>query len=469
MGVIARNVPSPCPDEPHEECGIVAIYSKKGKDVAPYIYRALMALQHRGQDAAGLAVYDGKGIEARRGIGLVADVFQGNDLRVRGRIGIGHTRYPTYGECRLCDVQPMVFRGCAAAHNGHLANYPELRSDLEKEGFEFMSSVDSEVMAFMLDKAPSIEDAVGGMMKKLEGAYSVASIVNGKLAVFRDPLALRPLVYGENEEFICFASESVALDINGIPYKGDLRGGELAIIENGRVRRTQIAPEDARHCMFEFVYFSRPDSYIDGDSVYAVRTRLGRTLAREAPAKADLVVPVPDTSRTAAASYAAALGIPCEEGLIKNRYIGRTFIMPSQEKRTDAVTLKLNPVRELVSGKSVVLIDDSIVRGTTLKEIVALTRHAGAKEVHLRITCPPLKAPCFYGVDMSSYGELIANKKTTGEIRQYLGADSLAYISLEGLRESIGLPTCSSCLTGKYNSDYVGMLAERVRRSESKK
>ncbi|MFH0885222.1 MAG: phosphoribosyltransferase family protein, partial [Candidatus Micrarchaeota archaeon] len=221
--------------------------------------------------------------------------------------------------------------------------------------------------------------------------------------------------------------------------------------------------------MFEYVYFSRPDSCLDGKSVYAVRRRLGQLLAREAPARADLVVPVPDTSRTAAASYAAALDIPCEEGLIKNRYIGRTFIMPSQEKRADAVNLKLNPVRELVSGKSVVLIDDSIVRGTTLKEIVMLTRQAGAREVHLRITCPPLKAPCFYGVDMSSYSELIANKKSIDKIRIYLGADSLAYISLAGLRESVGLPICASCLTGDYNTSYVGKIAQRVKRSESKK
>ncbi|MFH0884655.1 MAG: amidophosphoribosyltransferase, partial [Candidatus Micrarchaeota archaeon] len=257
MGV---KVLSPYSDVPHEECGIVAIFSKKGKDVAPFIYRALVALQHRGQDAAGLAVFDGHGIEARRGIGLVAEVFEGNDLHVRGQMGIGHTRYPTFGECKLCDVQPIVFQDIAVAHNGHLANYPDLRLALERDGFGFMSSVDSETMTFMLSKARSMEEAVGGMMKRLEGAYSVASIVRGKLAVFRDPFALRPLVYGENDEFICFASESVALDINGIPCKGDLRGGELAIIEGGRIRRAQIMPENARHCMFEYVYFSRPDS-----------------------------------------------------------------------------------------------------------------------------------------------------------------------------------------------------------------
>lgn len=466
MGVKAL---SPCPDEPREECGIVALFSKKGKDVAPYIYRALISLQHRGQDAAGLAVFDGKSIEARRGVGLAADVFQGNDLSVRGHMGIGHTRYPTCGECRLCDVQPMVYRDCAVAHNGHLANYKELRAGLEVKGLEFMSSVDSEVMAFMLDGGPSLESSVRKMMGRLEGSYSVAAIMDGKLAVFRDPLALRPLVYGENEDFICFASESVALDINGIPYNGDVKGGEIAIIEGGKVRRARLVPEKARHCMFEYVYFARPDSYLDGKSVHGVRKRLGEELAKEHPVKADLVVPVPDTSRTAAASFAAALGIPCEEGLIKNRYIGRTFIMPDQQKRRDAVNLKLNPVRELIGGKSVVLIDDSIVRGTTLKEIVALVKAAGAKEVHLRITCPPLRAPCFYGVDMSSYGELIANKKTIDKIRTYLGADSLGYISLEGLRSSIGLGICSSCLTGEYNSEYVEKAAGAVRASESKK
>ncbi|MEW6035805.1 MAG: amidophosphoribosyltransferase [Candidatus Micrarchaeota archaeon] len=454
--------------EKREECGIVGIFSKTGEDVAPYLYRALVALQHRGQDAAGLAVHDGGGIEARRGIGLVDGVFRPEDLGAKGRLGIGHTRYPTYGECRMCDVQPMVFGEHAAAHNGHLANYEALRKELEKDGYEFTSSVDSEVMVYLMHREKDAEKAVGSMMGKVEGAFSVAAISRGKLIVFRDPFALRPLVWGENDDFICFASETVALDINGIPYRGDIRGGEIAVVDGGKIHRKQLAPEKARHCMFEYVYFSRPDSLINGKSVYEVRKRLGEILASEAPADADVVVPVPDTSRTAAASYGKALGLPVEEGLIKNRYIGRTFIMPSQEKRSDAVRLKLNPIGNIVAGKRVVLVDDSIVRGTTLKEIVALVRKAGAREIHLRITCPPVRAPCFYGVDMSSYSELIANKKSVAEIKDYLGAESLSYISLEGLKKAVGLQLCTACLSEEYHTDFVRNMAMLIKRSELK-
>jgi amidophosphoribosyltransferase len=454
-------------DEKREECGIVALYSKKGLDVAPCLYRALVALQHRGQDAAGIAVHDGKKLEARRGIGLVDGIFQGDDLRVRGSMGIGHTRYPTYGECRMCDVQPMVFGEFAAAHNGHLANYSVMKEELEASGYSFTSTVDSEAMVFMFHKEGDVKKAVGKMMEKLEGAFSVAAIAGGKLVVFRDPFAIRPLVWGENDDFICFASETVALDINGIPYKGDVRGGELVVVgADGKAVKERLAPERPKHCMFEYVYFSRPDSAMNGLGVYEARGKLGRMLAREAPAKADVVVPVPDTSRTAASSYGMALGIPVEEGLIKNRYIGRTFIMPDQGKRVDAVKLKLNPVRGVMEGKSVVLVDDSIVRGTTLKEIVALVRGAGAREIHLRITCPPVKAPCFYGVDMSTYSELIANKKSVEEIRRFLGADSLSYLSIEGLKEAIGLPLCTGCLNEDYHTNYVRKMAAGVKAGE---
>ncbi len=451
-------------DEPHEECGIIGIYSKKGLDVAPYLHRALIALQHRGQDAAGFAVLNGKRIEARRGIGLVDTVIKSQDLRVSGSMGIGHTRYPTHGDCRMCDVQPMVYKGFAAAHNGHLANYPRLKEELEADGYEFTSSVDSEVVAFFFEREKDASRAVAQMMERLEGAYSITAIAEGKLVVFRDPFAIRPLVWGENEDFICFASETVALDINNIPYKGDVAGGELVIVDGkGNMKREQVKPQRAKHCMFEYVYFSRPDSIINGKNVYTVRSRLGEMLAAESPVKADLVVPVPDTSRTAAAAFARKLGIECEEGLIKNRYIGRTFIMPDQDMRVDAVRLKLNPVRGMMEGKSVVLLDDSIVRGTTLKEIVALVRNAGAKKVHLRITCPPVKAPCFYGVDMSTYGELIANKKSVEEIGRYLGADSLAYLSMEGLAKAIGLSLCTGCLNEDYHTDYVRKLAASTK------
>lgn len=463
MVVMATRINNPYYSEKSEECGIFGIYSKKGVDVAPYIYRALVALQHRGQDAAGLAVYDGKAIEARKGIGLANSMFQPEDLKVKGKLGIGHTRYPTHGECNMCDVQPVVFRDIAAAHNGHLANYPALKERLEADGYEFMSSVDSEAMVFMLHRKEDVEAAVKSMMGELEGAYSVSAIAHGELVVFRDPFAIRPLVWGENDDFICFASESVALDAVGVPYLGDVKGGEIVIVGKAGMRRRRLVAESPRHCMFEFVYFSRPDSVIDQISVHKARDRLGEELAGECPAQADIIIPVPDTSRTAASGYARKLGIPCEEGLIKNRYIGRTFIMPDQEGRREAVRMKLNPVRELVRGKSVVLVDDSIVRGTTLKEIVGIMRSAGAKRIHLRITCPPLTAPCFYGVDMSGYKELIANKKTIGQIREYLGADSLGYVSLGGLKEAIGVPVCTACLDEKYLTEYVQELATRAK------
>lgn len=450
-------------EEKREECGVVGIYSKTGKDVAPLIYKALIALQHRGQDAAGFAVCDGRNIEARRGVGLVDSIFDPDDLRLKGNAGVGHTRYPTIGECRMCDVQPSVFGDIAAAHNGHLPNYDDLKGELEGEGYKYSSTVDSEPMAFLLHRNKDIAAGVRDIMKNVEGSYSDCALVEGKLVVYRDPHAIRPLCWGENADFICFASESVALDINGIPYRGEVKGGEMIIVDGRTVTRTQVAAKEPKHCMFEHVYFARPDSLVNGKSVYASRKRLGEALAREAPVKADVVVAVPDTSRTAAAGYAAALGIPCEEGLIKNRYIGRTFIMPSQEKRIDAVKLKLNPVREVIAGKSVVLVDDSIVRGTTLREIVALVRGAGAKEVHLRITCPPVKAPCFYGVDMSTYRELVANKKTVEQIRSYLGADSLAYISLDGLKQSLSLPLCTACLNEEYHTDYVRKLAADIK------
>jgi len=450
-------------EEKREECGVVGIYSKTGKPVAPLLYKALFALQHRGQDAAGFAVYDDGKIEVRRGIGLVADIFQPEDIALGGSIGIGHTRYPTIGECKMCDVQPSLFGDVAVAHNGHVANYNDLKQELE-EDYRFMSTVDSEPMVYMIHRnRGNLEKGVREIMERTEGSYSDVCIYKGKLIVYRDPFAIRPLVWGENEDFICFASESVALDTNSIKHAGNVKGGELITVNGGQLVKKQLVPENARHCMFEYVYFSRPDSMINGASIHGARSRLGQALAEEAPAKADVVVPVPDTSRTAAAAYAKALNIQYDEGLMKNRYIGRTFIMPSQEKRKEAVKIKLNPVKDIIAGKSVVLVDDSIVRGTTLREIVAMVRSAGAAEVHLRITCPPIRAPCFYGVDMSTYKELIANKKTIEEIKTHLGADSLYYVSLEGLKKALGHPLCTACLTEEYHTEYVKGLAQKEK------
>lgn len=351
-------------EEKREECGVVGIYSKTGKDVAPLLYKALFALQHRGQDAAGFAVYNEGKIEVRRGIGLVGEIFKQKDIELKGSLGIGHTRYPTIGECKMCDVQPSLFGNVAVSHNGHVANYDQLKEALEKKGYKYLSTVDSEPMVYLIDsKKEDLEGAVKEIMETFEGSFSDVCIYDGKLVVFRDPFAIRPLVWGENEDFVCFASETVAMDVNNIPYKGEVNGGEMITINNGKVEQKQLVSKEPKHCMFEYVYFSRPDSRINGTSVHEARSKLGEFLAAESPVKADVVVPVPDTSRTAASAYAGSLGIQYEEGLMKNRYIGRTFIMPNQEKRRDAVKMKLNPVKEVVEGKIVVLVDDSIVRG----------------------------------------------------------------------------------------------------------
>ena len=447
-------------EEKYEECGVVGIYSKLGKSVAPLLYRALVSLQHRGQDATGFAVYDKEEerIIERKGPGLAGSVFKDEDLELQGTIGVGHTRYPTIGSCSEGNVTPTVYDGIAVSHNGHIANYDVLKKELEKD-YKFTSTVDSEPIAYYLHREKDVEKAVKTIMERAEGAFSDVAICHDKLIGFRDRFGIRPLVWGENEDFIMFASESVALDINNIEHKGDIHGGELVVVDNARLERVQIEKEDPHYCMFEYVYFSRPDSVINGRNVMLVRKLLGEELAKESPASADVVIPVPDTSRTAAMAYAKTINAEYDEGLIKNRYIMRTFIMPTQEKRRDAVKLKLNAVREIVEGKSVVLIDDSIVRGTTMKEIVQLVRNAGAKEVHVRITSPQIKAPCFYGVDMPTFKELIGNKKNTGEVEKYIGADSLAHLSLEGLKRAIGLPVCDACLTGKYHSEYVEKLA----------
>ncbi len=453
-------------DEKREECGIVAIVSLEKTSVPPLIFRALHALQHRGQDAAGFAVWNGKSIDSRKGIGLVFDAFKPEDLTLHGIRGIGHTRYPTSGKFRLCDVQPFVIENMAIAHNGHIGNAPELRKELEKKGFSFQSSVDSEIILLLMSEKISagIEAAVSYAMSKLDGGYSVVGMWNDTVFAFRDPHGIRPLVFGKNKSHLMFASESCALDVCDIEYAGTLKAGELVYVDSaGTEHRKQIQSAPLANCMFEYVYFSRPDSKINDLSILTARENLGKELAKEHPARAEVVISVPDTSRTAAQAYADALSLPHKEGLIKNRYIGRTFIMPEQAQRKDAVRLKLNPVREVIQGKSIVLIDDSIVRGTTLKEIVSLVKKAGAKEVHVRITCPPIKAPCFYGVDMSTYNELIAHKKSVAQIGAFLGADSIGYLSIEGLTRAVGKGICTGCLTGKYPTSKATELAKDIR------
>lgn len=455
-------------EEKREECGIVAVISKTGKAAAPLIYKGMVGLQHRGQDAAGMVLWGGEGFYEKRGIGLVAEIVKEGDIGQPHPAGIAHTRYPTTPTATIKDVQPTVWGEIALAYNGHIANYGSLRRELEGKGYSFEGTAESEGMIYLLDEklkaGSSIKEAVKYAMERLDGAYSAAGIYRGKTFVFRDPHAIRPLVYGENGDYIMFCSESVGLNMNGLEYGGSVGAGELFIVdEGGRVEKEVLINRGERHCMFEYVYFSRPDSVINGRLVEHVRRELGVGLVKEAPVDADLVIPVPDTSRSAALGYSAESKIPYSEGIIKNRYVGRTFIMPSQEERIRAVRLKVNPIRQIIEGKRIILIDDSIVRGTTMREMIRMVRLCNPREIHLRITAPPIMAPCFYGVDMPTYEELIANNKSVEEIREYLGVDTLHYLSLEGLKKVVGENGCFGCLTGEYPTPGAREEAEKKR------
>lgn len=462
-------------------CGVFGVYSFAGKDVANDIYLALMYLQHRGQDSAGASVAKDGEIKTVKGLGLVSEVFGSKEVAsLGGCVGIGHVRYPTIGAGGKEDAQPFNAKAngieFSLAHNGNISNYGKTRKAMESQGENFCSTCDAElILAAYLSHFKKTNDyakAAQGLMQSVDGSYSVVFVTSlGELVAFRDPHAIRPLCWGMDSEKIAFASESVALDIIKCPVKGDLLPGEIMVVGKGGVRREVVVEGAPNHCMFEYVYFSRPDSLMDGKWVYEVRANLGRELAKAAPVKADIVVPVPDTARSAVEGYSQQSGIPVAEGLIKNRYVGRTFIMPSQKKREDAVRLKLNAIKHVIQGKRVVLIDDSIVRGTTMGPIVKLVREAGAKEIHLRITCPPIKAPCFYGVDIPTYKELIATKKTVEEMRKEMGADSLVFQTIEGLVSAIGMKKehlCTGCLDECYPTEFGKKLAEEIKKTGGK-
>ena len=464
-----------------EYCGAFGIYSFSGKNVANDIYFGLMYLQHRGQDSAGASTSDGKKISTVRGLGFVPEVLNPKAIEsMPGHTGIGHTRYPTIGAGGAEDAQPFMAevngKKFALAHNGNISNYGKARKMMEDGGANFCSTCDAELIlaAYIKEynKKPDFFEAARALMGTLDGSYSVVFITDsGELIAFRDPHSIRPLCWGQDEDKIVFASESVALDIIKCPLIGDVAPGEVFVVSKEGVKRKIVAGDKPRHCMFEYVYFARPDSKIDGKWVYAVRSNLGRALARAAPVKADVVVAVPDTARSAVEGYSQESGIPVAEGLIKNRYIGRTFIMPSQKKREDAVRLKLNAVKHVVEGKRVVLIDDSIVRGTTMGPIVKLVRDAGAKEIHLRITCPPIMAPCFYGVDIPTYKELIATRKSVEEIRKAVGADSLVYQTMDGLVQAIGMKKeelCTGCLDEAYPTEIGIDIAKKMKAAGNK-
>lgn len=447
-------------DRPKEECGVFGAFIPS-EDAARLTFFGLFALQHRGQESAGIAVSNGEEVRMHRGMGLVNQVFNGEILEgLPGHISVGHTRYSTTGASVLRNAQPIYCQSMvgeiAVAHNGNLINTKELREKMEAEGEHFDSTSDSEVMARLLVKHMShgVEEAVRRTMAEIKGAYSVTVLTAKQLIAFRDPNGVRPLVIGTVADGWMVASESCAFGPVGGVVTRELEPGEGVVIdENGpRYFRGHDAPQPSM-CLFEFIYFARPDSVMYGTSLYQARERMGERLAIEKPADADLVVPVPDTGIPAALGFSRVSGIPFREGMTKSRYIHRTFIQPDQRLRELGVRMKLTPLVENIRGKRVVLVDDSIVRGTTTNQIVKLMRDAGAVEVHVRITAPPIKFPCFYGIDMASKGELIAAHLDVDAICKEIGADSLGYLSVEAATEAVnetGVGFCTACFTGRY-------------------
>jgi len=459
-------------DKFREECGVIAIYAHPEAEKLAYL--GLHALQHRGQESAGIVTSDGMTLHPYKAMGLVADIFTEEVLsQLHGTLAIGHTRYSTAGDSALLNAQPILVQSnkgrVALAHNGNLVNAPEIRARLETQGSIFQTNSDTEVIVHLiaLSKEHTLPEAMADALRRVEGAFSLVMISSDRIFAARDPRGFRPLAMGripqqegQKQDTIVFASETCAFDLIGATYEREVKPGELVVVgPEGITSRfyTSAAPQSS--CIFEHVYFSRPDSIVFGRAVQESREELGRQLAREAPADADIVVPVPDSGVTAAMGYASESGIPFRFGLIRNHYIGRTFIEPRQTVRDFGVKLKLNPVRSLLEGKRVVLIDDSIVRGTTSRKIVRMIRNAGAKEVHMRISCPPTISPCFYGVDTPSKKELIAANKSVEEIRDFIGAESLAFLSLEGLKKACddGAQTryCTACYTGSYPTNWV--------------
>lgn len=446
-------------DELREACGLFGLYGP-GLDVARLVYYGLFALQHRGQESAGIAVADGSSITLHKEMGLVTEVFHPEILdKLPGHLGIGHVRYSTTGSSLPINAQPLVFHYqhgmLSLAHNGNLVNAAALRRSLAGTGSVFQSSTDSEVIVNLLARYAqnSIEEAVMKCMIDLKGAYSLLIMTEDKLIGVRDPYGFRPLCLGELDGAYVLASESCALDVVGAQFIRDVAPGEIVIIgSDGLTSRQMVTPLTPAFCIFEFVYFARPDSVIDGMTVNLARIEMGRQLAFESSVDADMVIPVPDSGTAAALGYAEAAGLPFAEGLMKNRYVGRTFIQPAQSMRDLGVRLKLNPVREILAGQRVVLVDDSIVRGTTSRKIVQMLRQANAREVHLVISSPPIFYPCYYGIDTSARGELIAARHSVAEITQAIGADSLHYLSLAGMLKAVrnGHRFCVACFNGEY-------------------
>jgi amidophosphoribosyltransferase len=459
---------------PRDECGVFGLYAP-GHEVSRLSYFALYALQHRGQESAGIAAADRDGhIVTRRELGLVSQVFSENDLRtLAGELAIGHVRYSTTGSNAWENSQPVQRsegtngsrREVALAHNGNLINALELQAELLERGVTFSSTSDSEIIAAMIATQPSesIEDAIAEVLPRLQGAFSIVAMTKDRVVAFRDPHGLRPLALGvlepgpdepDGQVRYCVASESCAFDIIGAKFLREVEPGEVVTLGEEGLQSRMVVPGQRRaFCVFEYIYFARPDSRMNDQVLQVTRGRMGEILWREAPVEADLVIAVPDSGNAAARGLARAAGLPQDDGFVKNRYVARTFIAPGQELRKHGLRLKFNPLPDVIAGKRLVVVDDSIVRGNTTRQIVQMLRDAGAKEVHMRISAPPIKHPCHYGIDMSTREEMIAHGRSTEEVAAELGCDSLHYLSLEGVYEAVGsgrATHCDACFTGEY-------------------
>lgn len=450
----------------HEECGVFGAYDLEGEDVASTIYYGLFALQHRGQESCGIAVSDTEGpkgkVLAAKGMGLVNEVFDADKLeKLKGNIGVGHVRYSTAGASNAQNIQPLVLNYAKGilmlSHNGNLVNAPELRKELEYTGAIFQTTIDTEMIAYHIArerlKTATVEEAVKYAMKKLKGAYSLVISSPRKLIGARDPFGFRPLVIGRRDTTYMLASETCALDAVGAEFVRDVKPGEIVMLDKrGITSDESLCTMKPARCIFEYIYFARPDSYVDGVSVYNSRIMAGKILAQMHPAKADIVIGVPDSGNAAAMGFALEAGIPYGVGFVKNSYVGRTFIKPKQSSRESSVNIKLNALKEVVSGKRVVMVDDSIVRGTTSGHIVQMLKDAGATEVHVRISSPPFLYPCYFGTDVPSCDQLIAHEHTVEQICELIGADSLGYLDGERLPELIGGDSgyCDACFSGNY-------------------